>query len=178
MDSPFGLWTKCDAVFADYFLTNWDARREALAFQLYDSPPVLQAGAPVFIHSDRLLRLVARFREAQYVAGHKQTVDADERIAERERIWTTYRARTLNPPEKREFDAFWESENGVRALFLMDCVSLVPNALPFKVYGRALEWGYPLSVGHRYLSLSQVALLLRACELPGDSSASYLAALL
>lgn len=178
LDSPFGLWTKCDAVFADYFLTNWTAREEPLAFLLYDSPPVIQAGAPVFIHSDKHLRLLARFRETQYVAGHKQTVDTDERIAERERIWMTYRASTLNPPEKEDFDEFWERESGVRALFLMDRVSLAPSPSPFKVYGRALEWGYPLSVGHRYLSLSQVALLLRACELPDELSESYLAALL
>src|SRR5262249_8650966 len=59
LDAPFGLWTKCDAVFADYFLTNWTERRAALAFLLYDSPPVLLQGAPVFIHSDSALRLIA-----------------------------------------------------------------------------------------------------------------------
>jgi len=58
MDSPFGLWTKCDAVFADYFLSNWTAREEPLAFLLYDSPPDVPSGAPVFIHSDGHLRLI------------------------------------------------------------------------------------------------------------------------
>jgi hypothetical protein len=28
-----GLWTKCDSVFADYFLKNWSRRREPLAFR-------------------------------------------------------------------------------------------------------------------------------------------------
>src|SRR5262245_560923 len=69
LDEPFGLWTKCDREFADYFLSNWQQRREPLAFLLYDSPPVLLPGAPVFIHSDKYLRLIARFREAQYVSG-------------------------------------------------------------------------------------------------------------
>ena len=58
MDSPFGLWTKCD---------------------LYPPPPSLGPGSPVFIHSDKNLRLLARFREGQFVAGHKLTVDADGR---------------------------------------------------------------------------------------------------
>src|SRR5262249_6304932 len=113
-DASFGLWTKCDAVFAEYFLTNWRTRGEPLAFLLYDSLPVVPPGAPVFIHSDRHLRLIGRFREAQYVAGHKQTVDPEEREAERERIWTAYRAATLHPPAKREFDDFWEAQEGVR----------------------------------------------------------------
>jgi hypothetical protein len=46
----------------------------------------VRTGAPVFIHSDKSLRLLARFREGQYVAGHKFTVEVDERMAERERL--------------------------------------------------------------------------------------------
>ncbi|HEX5272135.1 MAG TPA: hypothetical protein VFW33_16675, partial [Gemmataceae bacterium] len=103
-ESTCGLWTKCDAVFADYFLKNWAARREPLAFLLYDPPPALRPGAPVFIHSDKNLRIVARFLEGQYVAGHKQTVEKDERAAERERVWVRYRAQTLDPPTKPDFD--------------------------------------------------------------------------
>lgn len=60
-DQPTGLWTKCDAQFADYFAANWQQRREPLAFLLYDPPLLLPQGAPVFIHSDKTLRLVARF---------------------------------------------------------------------------------------------------------------------
>jgi hypothetical protein len=44
------LWTKCDRVFAEYFLKNWIERRMPLAFLLYDPPPALPMGAPVFIH--------------------------------------------------------------------------------------------------------------------------------
>src|SRR4051794_13330319 len=39
-----GLWTKCDAVFSNYFLTNWTQRREPLAFLLYDPPPSVRPG--------------------------------------------------------------------------------------------------------------------------------------
>src|SRR5262249_46575233 len=39
-----GLWTKCDAVFADYFLKNWTSRRVPRAFLLYDPPPALAVG--------------------------------------------------------------------------------------------------------------------------------------
>ena len=92
LDAPFGLWTKCDRVFANYFLKNWDQRKEPLAFLLYDPPPVLREGSPIFIHSDKNLRLRANFVTGQFVAGHKFTADMDERMAERERIWTTYRA--------------------------------------------------------------------------------------
>jgi hypothetical protein len=150
-----GLWTKCDSVFADYFLKNWSERREPLAFLLYDPPPALPTGAPVFIHSDKSLRLVARFREGQFVAGHKLAVEADERVAERERVWQTHRLHTIDPPTKEGFDQFWESQHGVRGLFVMDEVTEVPEPVAFKVYGRALGWGYPMGVGYRYLSMPQ-----------------------
>jgi hypothetical protein len=74
-------------VFADYFLKNWAQRREPLAFLLYDPLPSLRTGSPVFIHSDKSLRLLARFREGQFVAGHKHTVEEEDSIAERERVW-------------------------------------------------------------------------------------------
>lgn len=74
IDASFGLWTKCNEIFADYFVKNWQARGEPLAFLLYDSPPALIPGAPVFIHSDKNLRLLATFRESQFVSGHKYTV--------------------------------------------------------------------------------------------------------
>jgi hypothetical protein len=137
--SSGGLWTKCDRVFADYFLKNWLRRREPLAFLLFDPPPAVRSGAPVFIHSDKDLRLVARFRKAQFVAGHKPTVVAEERQAERERIWQTHRAGTIDPPTREAFDEFWEAQNGVRGLFLMDEVAEASKPVAFKVYGRALE---------------------------------------
>jgi hypothetical protein len=118
--TPGGLWTKCASVFADYFLTNWTQRREPLAFLLYDPPPALTTGAPVFIHSDKNLRLLARFREGQFVAGHKLTVEGEERRAERERVWQAHRANTIDPPTKEEFDKFWEARHGMRGLFLTD----------------------------------------------------------
>jgi hypothetical protein len=166
LDRPFGLWTKCDGVFAHYFLANWEARHEPLAFLLYDSPPVLSAGAPVFIHSDKNLRIVSSFLEGKYVAGYKMSAEPSERAAERERIWRAYRASTINPPDKSAFDAFWDRQHGVRALFLMENLVEVPEPLPFRAYGRALEWGYPMGVGYRYLSLSQTYLLMQACKLP------------
>jgi hypothetical protein len=177
-DSPFGLWTKCDSVFADYFLNNWRIKKEPLAFLLYDSPPVLPTGAPVFIHSDKHLRLVASFVESEYVSGYSPTVDKDERIAERERIWLAYRASTANPPAKSDFDSFWDSQHGVRALFMMGNVVEVATPVPFREYGRALEWGYPMGVGYRYLSLPQSVLLMRACALSDSAASMHLAPLL
>jgi hypothetical protein len=168
-DAPFGLWTKCDRIFADYFLKNWEQRKEPLAFLLYDPPPVLQPQSPIFIHSNKHLRLVARFVSGHFVAGHKFTADKEERIAERERVWTTYRAKTIDPPTKAEFDAFWEKQHGVRALLIMENVLPVPEPVPFKLYGRALEWGYPTGVGYRYMSFSQSLLLLRTAQ-TGDAA--------
>jgi hypothetical protein len=173
-ESTCGLWTKCDAVFADYFLKNWTQRNEPLGFLLYDPPPALPTGAPVFIHSDKSLRLVGRFVEAHYVAGYKLTVEKDERLAERERVWSRYRANTIDPPTKPEFDGFWDGQHGVRALFVMDNLTPVPAPVTFKAYGRALEWGYPMGVGYRYLSLAQCLLLLRMAELPQDSVEPFL----
>jgi hypothetical protein len=178
LDSPFGLWTKCDAVFADYFLNNWRTKQRPLAFLLYDSPPVLPTGAPVFIHSDKNLRLVASFVESKYLSGYRLSVDETERTEERERIWHAYRASTVNPPAKSDFDSFWGSQHGVRAVFLMSNLVEVPEPLPFRAYGRALEWGYPMGVGYRYLSLSQCILLIRACALSESASRVYLDPLL
>jgi hypothetical protein len=165
VDVPFGLWTKCDRVFADYFVKNWKARREPMAFLLYDPPPVLRLGSPIFIHSDKNLRLLAHFTASQFVAGHKSTSDEEERIAERERVWTTYRAGTIDPPSKSDYNTFWNAQNGVRGLFVMGDIVEVPHPVPFKQYGRALEWGYPIGVAYRYLSFSQTLLLLRLAKL-------------
>jgi hypothetical protein len=175
---PCGLWTKCDSVFADYFLKNWTQRRQPLAFLLYDPAPALRTGAPVFIHSDKSLRLLARFREGQFVAGHKLTIEPDERRAERERIWQTHRVNTIDPPTKEQFDRFWDAQNGVRGLFLMDEVAEVPQPVAFKAYGRALEWGFPVGVGYRYLSATQSVLLLRLAVMPLEVHELYLQALL
>jgi hypothetical protein len=82
-------------------------------------------------------------------------------VPERERIWTSFRASTIDPPDKAAFDKFWDAQHGVRSLFLMDNLSEFSAKVPFKVYGRALEWGYPMGVGYRYLTLSQSLLLLR-----------------
>jgi hypothetical protein len=176
--TPCGLWTKCDSVFADYFLSNWRQRRKPLAFLLYDPPPSLRMGAPVFIHSDKSLRQLARFREGQFVAGHKQTVEAEERIVERERIWQTYRVNTIGPPTKEEFAEFWDGQNGVRGLFIMDEVVELAQPVAFKVYGRALEWGFPMGVGYRYLSLAQSVLLLRVAGMIPKVNDTYLRAML
>jgi hypothetical protein len=173
-EAPVALWTKCDRVFADYFLENWEHRQAPVAFLLYDPPPALAPRSLVFVHSDKELRLVARFLGAQFVAGHKLTVDAKEREAERERVWLAYRAGTLSAPAKDDFDRFWTGQNGVRALFLMDNLVAVPRRIPFKVYGRALEWGYPMGVGYRYLSLSQAYLLLRLAGLLDDPGQQFL----
>lgn len=178
LDAPFGLWTKCDGVFAEYFWKNWKSRREPLAFLLYDSPPVMPLGAPVFIHSDKNLRLLASFRGSQFIAGYKPTTDAEERLIERERIWSAFRSSTIDPPDKAAFDKFWDAQHGVRALFLMDNLTEFATEVPFKVYGRALEWGYPMGVGYRYLTLSQSLLLLRTSGLSPEAREPYLSPLL
>lgn len=176
--APCGLWTKCRREFADYFLKNWERCREPLAFLLYDPPPSLRPASPVFIHSDEGLRLLARFREGQFVAGHKRTVEAEERRAERERVWQAHRVNTIDPPTKEEFDQFWEGQNGVRGLFLMDEVAGLLKPVTFKVYGRALEWGFPMGVGYRYLSLAQSVLLLRLAAMPPEVNDMHLRTIL
>ncbi len=170
---PFGLWTKCNLIFAEYFLRNWNERRTPLAFLLFDPPPALPQGALVFVHSEKRLRFLARFCESQYVSGQKFTVDPHERRAERERIWATYRAGTISAPTKNDFDEFWEKEHGVRGLFMMDRLEAVSVPCPSSKYTRALEWGYPKGVGYRYLSLAQSYLLLRGAGLPTETTARF-----
>jgi len=178
LETPFGLWTKCDLVFARYFLKNWSARSLSLAFLLYDSPPVLPPSAPVFIHSDKSVRILAAFRRSLFVSGYKPTVEEAERLAERERVWQTFRAETVDPPSKLDFNAFWDRQHGVRSLFIMDNLIDLPRPVPFREYGRALEWGYPTGVGYRYLTLSQSVMMLRATGLSSSLCEPFLSALL
>jgi hypothetical protein len=173
-----GLWTKCDRIFANYFLSNWESRRVPQAFFLFDSPPVLPIGAPVFIHSDHGLRLIARFRGSQYVSSYKKTNEDHERQQEKERCWTQYRAGTIDAPSRQEFDEFWEQQNSVRAIIIMDNFLPVPTPPQFKDYGRALEWGYPTSVGWRPLDLFQVYYLMKLCKLDLAVISFYLGAIL
>ena len=173
-----GLWTKCDEEFANYFVTNWDARRVPQAFLLYDSPPSIPIGAPVFIHSNQYLRLLARFRESQFVASYKKTTDDDERNQEKERCWNEFRAGTIDAPQRQEFEQFWIKQDSVRSLFLIDNVRTLPFQPQFKEYGKALEWGYPTSVGWRPLDLFQTHYLMTLAQLDDATVSFFLGALL
>ena len=177
IDQPFGLWTKCDRIFADYFLENWRKRNQPMAFMLYDPPPAITLRAPIFIHSDKVLRLIGRFGGARYVAGHKSTAALPERTEAREWFWQTYRQGTVKAPTKDEFDVFWDAQNGVRAYLLIQDLIEVSNPPQFKLYGRALEWGYPMGVGYRYLSLSQASTLLHVCNVADNLISDLLAPL-
>jgi hypothetical protein len=63
-------------------------------------------------------------------------------------VWHTHRANTIDPPTKDEFDKFWAAQHDVRGLFIMDEVVEVSERVAFKLYGRALEWAYPMGVGY------------------------------
>jgi hypothetical protein len=173
-----GLWTKCDQVFADYFLTNWEARRVPQAFMLFDSPPSVPIGAPVFIHSNQFLRLMGRFRESQYVSSYKRTNDSEERMQEKEKCWNQYRAGTIDAPNRDEFDQFWEKQDSVRSFILVDNILPVPTPPQFKQYGRALEWGYPTSVGWRPLDLFQTHYLMTLSGVDSSTVSFFLGAML
>lgn len=161
-DFIFGLWTKCAPEFADFFITNWREKGQPLAFLLYDSAPLLKPGAPVFVHAGKRLAFFGSFAGSEVVSGYRHTIELGEREAERERVWQQYRAWTLQCPSPPAFARFWDSQDGVRSLFFLR--EVVPSTQPveFKVYGRALEWGYPMGVGYRYLSFAESMLLLKA----------------
>ena len=84
----------------------------------------------------------------------------------------------MKPPlihlSKSDFDGFWESQHGIRSLFVMDEIVELPEPVTFKDYGRALGWGYPMGVGYRYLSFVQSYLLLRSAKLPVSQAGSFL----
>jgi hypothetical protein len=164
-DRPFGLWTKCAPEFADYFLTNWNASHRPLAFLLYDSPPSLQDGAPVFVHSDAKLAFFARFMGAAIVSGYRHTADSEERLEERSRVWTQFREGTLKAPSLEAFADFWEAQDGVRSLFLLRDIVPAEQPVSWKSYGRALEWGFPNGVGYRYLTFGESMMLSKAVGL-------------
>jgi hypothetical protein len=173
-----GLWTKCNRVFADYFTLNWRTRRLPQAFLLYDSPPSLPVGAPVFIHSEQCLRLLARFRRADYVASYRRTTESAEQESEMERCWHEYRAGTIDAPDRTEFEEFWKKQDFVRSFVVLDNFIELPEQPQFKEYGRALEWGYPAGVGWRPLDLFQAHYLMSLSKLDAATMAFYLGAIL
>lgn len=172
------LWTKCDRVFAEYFVANWTARRVPQAFLLYDSPPTLPIGAPVFIHSEQCLRLLARFRGSEFVASYKRTTEPDEQQSEKERCWNEYRAGTIAAPDRKDFEAFWGKQDSVRSLIVLDNFIPLPQAPQYKEYGRALEWGYPQGVGWRPLDLFQTHYLMNLGGVDATLTSFFLGAIL
>jgi hypothetical protein len=65
----------------------------------------------------------------------------------------------------------------VRGLFVMDEIAELPAPVAFKIYGRALVWGYPMGVGYRYLSVPQSLLLLRLAAMGAEVGEAYLRAM-
>ena len=174
-DRPFGLWTKCAPEFADYFLANWLTHAEPLAFLLYDSAPALTAGAPVFVHSDKHLAFIGRFVGSQVVSAYRHMVEPEERVSERERVWQQFRASTLKPPTEEAFVQFWNAQNGIRSLFVFRDLVPAKQSVPFKVYGHALEWGYPMGVGYRYVTFAESMLLLKLAGASHDLVTEFVA---
>ncbi len=85
------------------------------------------------------------------MAGYKPTIEADERRHGARTRLAHAPGGTIDPPTKEEFDLFWDAQHGVRGLFLMDELAELPAPVAFKVYGRALERGYPIALDYRYL---------------------------
>ncbi len=132
----------------------------------------------MFIHSDQYLRIVARFRESQFVSSYRRTVEDQERGNERERCWSEFRAGTINSPERSEFDRFWEKQDSIRSLIILDNFVELQSPPQFKDYGKALEWGYPTSVGWRPLDLFQTHYLMHLTGLDVATVSFYLGAVL
>jgi hypothetical protein len=80
----------------------------------------------------------------------------------------------IDPPTKEQFDRFWEAQNGVRGLFVMDEVAELPEPVALGVYGRGLELGFPMGVGCRYFSVPQCLLLLRMAGMASAENDMYL----
>jgi hypothetical protein len=173
-----GLWTKCDRAFADYFLTNWRIRRVPQAFLLYDSPPSLPQGSPVFIHSDKCLRLIARFRHSEFVASYRRSTEEIEQNNEMQRCWSEYRAGTIAAPDRAAFEEFWRRQDFIRSLVVLDNFTELPEPPQFKEYGRALEWGYPTGVGWRSLDLFETHYLMQVSKLNTVTMSFFLGAVL
>lgn len=156
------LWTKCSGEYATRFLENWRFQQQAQAFLLYDAQPWLPVGAPVFVHADRRLTLVAKFSGSEAVNGYKPLYEENERVQEAERIWVQHRLTQRRPIEgsKDDFDKFWEAKQGIRSLIYMGDISVIPRRPPWAEYGsKLLQWGMPTCVGYRYLTLTQAKAL-------------------
>lgn len=162
-----GIWTKCSGAYARKFLENWQSSSTVQAFLLYDAQPFLPRRAPVFVHADAKLLLLARFAGSEVVRGYKPLYSEAERSSEMRRVWERYRAPLRKPIESSEakFQEFWERKNGIRSLMLIREISALPRPIPWSEYGtKLLEWGMPTCVGYRYLTLTQVKTLANVSE--------------
>ena len=89
-----------------------------------------------------------------------------------------FRAGTINSPNRSEFDQFWEKQDSIRSLIILDNFVELPSLPQFKDYGKALEWGYPTSVGWRPLDLFQTHYLMHLAGLDVATVSFYLGAVL
>ena len=100
------------------------------------------------------------------------------KLEERERCWNEFRAGTIDAPSRADFESFWERQDGVRSVIVIDTLSAVPAASQYKEYGRALEWGWPAGVGWRPLDLFQSHYLMNVCGVEEATVSFYLGAML
>ena len=81
----------------------------------------------------------------------------------------------LTPRSRSEFDRFWEKQDSIRSLIILDNFVELQSPPQFKDYGKALKWGYPTSVGCRPLDLFQTHYLMHLTGLDVATVSFYLA---
>jgi len=165
-----GILLKTRPEYADVFLGNWRLKKKPQAFCIFDKLPVLPRGKPVFTHVSgrKHIGFVGSLLRSEFVPAYKPFESDETRLLWRERIWQQYHDHQLHTHTKSEFDKFWEMENGVRSLVLVNDL-VVPNVrISWRSVQRIMYTGYPVGVGYRYLLEEECRALNELCFGPTD----------
>lgn len=58
--------------------------------------------------------------ESKWLRRHKRLENENTRLKERERVWSLYGNGQLHTRDKREFNRFWDDQDGVRGFVVME----------------------------------------------------------
>jgi hypothetical protein len=149
-----GILLKTRPEYARTFIGNWRRTGKPQVFLVYDRRPILQRGDLVLVYviNEDRLGFYARFVGSEWVRGFKKVEDDETRIRERERIWNLYGDGQLHTTDKREFDDFWERQDGVRSLVIMGDLVEIKKNIRWKDLMRILHTNFPRGVGYLYIT--------------------------
>jgi len=175
-DEIGGILLKTRPEYARTFIENWRRTGKPQVFLIYDRRPILRRGDSVFVYVVRSKHLSSRasicdrgylgfyanFVRSEWVRGLKRLEDEGTRKRERERIWALYGDGQLHTRSKEEFDRFWDDQDGVRSLVVLENLVEIEKKITWSDLKRILYTNrFPRGVGYIYITKSEVNEILK-----------------